>query len=229
MKIILTCCLALLSAPLFAAGVPQNPHISVSGQGTVRVVPDVLTIHLSVNQVGSEIDRAKRAVDRTTASAIDIARQAGIDKHDITSTQIRITPRYENHDDERELTGYDVRRQLMLTLRDTDQYEALLKRLVAAGVNGINGVSRSYSHPEELRDKAYSKAVADARAKAEKLAKLFHAGLGQVYAITEQSSPQPRPLLRHNVRFAAAAKSSAFEPGTIDVKARVQAVFLLKP
>ncbi|HET6655271.1 MAG TPA: SIMPL domain-containing protein [Gammaproteobacteria bacterium] len=229
MKIILTCCLALLSFPLLAGGVPNQPHITVSGHGVVRVVPDMLTVRLSVDKLGQDIATAKQFVDHHTAKAIEVARRLGIEQRDITSTQIFISPRYRYHEDERELVGYDVRRQVTLTLRDLDQYEPLLEGLVKAGVNGIDGVTTAYSKPAELRDQAYAQAVDEARAKATRLAQAFHAGLGPIYSIVEQSSPEPRPMMRTQAKFAAAAESSAFEPGTIEVEARIQAVFVLKP
>ncbi|HET7370816.1 MAG TPA: SIMPL domain-containing protein [Gammaproteobacteria bacterium] len=230
MKIILTCCLALLAFPVLAAGLPHQPHISVSGHGIVRVVPDMLTVRLSVDKLGQDIAAAKQYVDRHTAEAIEVARRLGIDQRDITSTQIYISPRYRYHQDERQLVGYDVRRQVTLTLRNLDQYEPLLEGLVKAGVNGIDGVATRYSDPAALRDRAFAEAVDDARAKATRLAQAFHAGLGQVYSIVEQSSPEPRPMMMQaRAGFAAGAESSAFEPGTIDVEARIQVVFLLKP
>lgn len=229
MKIILTCCLALLSFPLLAGSLPDQPHISVSGQGIVRVVPDMLTVRLSVQKLGQDIAAAKQVVDRRTAEAIEVARRLGIERRDITSTQIFISPRYRYHDDERQLLGYDVRRQVTLTLRNLDQYEPLLAGLVKAGVNGIDGISTRYSDPAALRDQAFAKAVDDAQAKAARLARAFHARLGKIYSIVEQSSPEPRPVMHAQARFAAPAESSAFEPGTIDVEARIQAVFLLKP
>jgi uncharacterized protein YggE len=229
MKIILTCCLVLVSGSLFAAQPPAKAHITVSGHGVVRVVPDVLTLRLSIDKREKKVDAAKQDVDQRTSKVIAVARNVGIKKHDITSTQIYITPRYETHNDKRELAGYEVRRQLTLKLRDTDKYESLLKKLVGAGVNGIDGISRSYSHPAALRDKAFDKAVSDAHDKAERLAQAFHARLGEVHTIDEQSSPEPRPLMQRNASFAAAAKSSTFEPGTVDVEARIQVTYLLKP
>lgn len=232
MKIILACWLALLpgllSAPLFAQGLPDGPHITVSGQGRVKVVPNVFEIHLSVEKQDKNIDAAKQYVDAHTARAISVARGLGIARHDITSTQIFITPRYDYDDKTRHLVGYMVRRQVTLILRDTDKYDQLLDKLVAAGVNGINGVSASYSNPAALSSQAFAQAVDAARARAKQLAQAFGAGLGAIYSITEVSSPapRPRPLAMEKASFAVAGAS---QPGMIEVEASIRATFTLKP
>lgn len=232
MKIILACCLAalpgLFSAPLFAQGLPDGPHITVSGQGRVKVVPNVFEIHLSVQQRNKNIDAAKQYVDAHTAKAIAVARKLGIARHDITSTQIFIAPRYDYEDKTRRLIGYDVRRQVTLILRDTDKYDRLLDELVAAGVNGISGVSASYSDPAALSAQAFAQAVDAARTRAKQLAQAFGATLGKIYSIIEQSSPapHPRPLAMEKASFAAAG---AAEPGMIEVEASIRATFILKP
>ncbi|HET6725082.1 MAG TPA: SIMPL domain-containing protein [Gammaproteobacteria bacterium] len=228
-KIILTCWLCLLPVPLLAQGAPTSPHVAVSGQGIVRVAPDILTVHLSVEKLGKEIDAAKQAVDRRTGGAIAAARRIGIDKRDITSTQITIAPRYQYDHDQRQLVGYDVRRSMTLTLRDLDKYEPLLKGLVEAGVNGIDGVSARYSQPEKLRQQAFAKAVNDARAKAARLARSFDASLGNVWSIVELNATAPRPVMaRTQAKFASASQASAFEPGTIEITADIRVVFLLQ-
>lgn len=227
MKSILTCCLMLLVVPLHAQGLPNGPHITVSGQGRVRVVPDVFEIHLSVEKRDKRIDTAKQYVDQHTARAIAAARKLGIAQGDITSTRILISPQYDYQDKTRRLLGYQVRRQVSLTLRDIGKYDRLLDALVKAGVNGIDGVSASYSKPQALTDQAFGQAVDAARAKARQLAQAFGAQLGHIYAITEQSSPAPAPqsLAMRQASFAA-AKASA--PGMIEVEARIEATFRLK-
>ncbi|HET7570757.1 MAG TPA: SIMPL domain-containing protein [Gammaproteobacteria bacterium] len=228
MKIILTCCLALLSVPVFAQGMPAGPYITVSGQGRVQVVPDVLDIHLSVEKRDKSIEAAQRDVDRHTAQAVEVARRFGIAKADITSTRVSISPQYDYQSKPPRLLGYDVRREVSLTLRDIGKYDQLLSALVKAGVNRISGVSARYSKPATLRDEAFARAVADARAKAGKLAQAFGAALGKVYAVTEQSAPSPRPLRVSKASFAAKTPSPT-EPGTIDVEATIQVTFRLKP
>jgi uncharacterized protein YggE len=217
-----------LAAPLMAQSATKGPHIKVSGEGVVKAVPDILTLHLSVEKAGPNVEAAKQAVDKRTADAIDVARKVGVAKRDITSTQIYISPQYHYDHDERKLVGYRVRRNLTMTLRAINHYPPLLKGLVNAGVNGISGVSAGYSKPEKLREKAFGHAVNDARDKAERLARGFKARLGAVYAIVEQSAPTPHPVMMRQA-VKANAKSSAFEPGTVKIKARIQVVFRLRP
>ncbi|HET7674128.1 MAG TPA: SIMPL domain-containing protein [Gammaproteobacteria bacterium] len=231
MRLILTCGLLALMALAMpaarAAEQPSAPHVVVTGQGHVEVVPDVFRIQLSVEQRDKNIEKAKQAVDAASARAIGVARSFSIAKRDITSTRIFIAPQYDYSNKQRRLIDYEVRRQITLVLRDIDKYDRLLDALVKAGVTGIDGVSASYSKPQSLTDQAFTRAVAAAKAKAKHLADAFGARLGAVYSIVEQSSPLPgpRPLAMSKASYAGAAS----EPGTIDVEASIRATFLLKP
>lgn len=231
MRLILTCGLLALMAFMTTAAhadeQPRAPHVTVTGQGRVEVVPDVFSIQLSVEQRDKNIEKAKQAVDAASARAVKVAQGFGVAARDITSTRVFIAPQYDYSDKQRRLIDYEVRRQITLVLRDIDKYDRLLDALVKAGITGIDGVSASYSKPQALADQAFARAVATARAKAKHLAEAFGATLGTVYSIVEQSapSPGPRPLMMSKANYAGAAS----EPGTIDVEASIRVTFLLKP
>jgi hypothetical protein len=97
---------------------------------------------------------------------------------------------------------------------------------MAAGANQMGGVRLELS-PENasvLRAQAREKAVADARAQAEQLAKLSGARLGAVLSVSTASADGPYPMA-----MAKAVEDSSggvpVEPGTLIVTERVEMRF----
>ncbi len=89
---------------------------------------------------------------------------------------------------ELEIIGYDVSRQIKVTLRDVQLYEVFMKNLLSAA--NIESVSPGFDRTD--RDKVESDLLTDAahnaKQQAEHMAKGFGAKLGTVYAITQQGS-----------------------------------------
>jgi hypothetical protein len=102
------------------------------------------------------------------------------------------------------------------------QTGALIDAAVAAGANTVSGPTLGVSDSDALYRGALGKAVQDARAKAEALAKAGGFGVGQVSAVVEQTANAPVPVFS-----AAAGKDAAtpVEPGTQDVTADVVVTF----
>jgi uncharacterized protein YggE len=111
-------------------------------------------------------------------------------------------------------------------VNDLEALGGLLDSVVAAGANTIEGIELEVEDPAAMLDQARAGAWVDARHKAEQLAKLAGARLGEVLAISE-SSGMPRPMMAE----AVMAKSAAvpIEPGTQTVSVAVQVTWRLLP
>ncbi|CAN92478.1 putative secreted protein [Sorangium cellulosum So ce56] len=80
---------------------------------------------------------------------------------------------------------YQVSNTVMVVIRKLDQVGAVLDAAVAAGANNVWGVSFGLDQTDPLEARAREKAIADARARAEALAKLQGVSLGPVVSISE--------------------------------------------
>jgi len=228
MKRILACCLALAAVSLTAQAAVDQPHVTVSGKGHIEVVPDTFKIDLSVEQQSQNAATAKQAVDKASSRIIAIARRSGLKQSDIDAMQIYVGPQYDYKQSPPKLLGYQVRRQITLTLHDFSRYDQLLNAAMQAGATRIDNVTASYSKPQLLVERALAVAAEAARAKAKRLARTLGVQLGPVYAVVEQSAPQPRPLMFNAARADAAGPANPpSQPGAVDVDATVQVTFLL--
>ena len=216
----------LLSGPVWAEAVPDQPHVVVIGQSEVRVVPDILKISLNLTEVGQEVPVARNTIEERSQQLIDTLKQHGVKTRDITAASLKITPHYNWNNKAQIYVGTEVSRKIEVTLRDLDKYSDLILAIVEAKVARINSTRLESSREQELRQEALQTAIADARQKAELLVAGLPEKIGPVYAISSGG-----PSYRRIEAYAAAEpmqRAAAFEPGEITVTESVQVVFYLR-
>jgi uncharacterized protein YggE len=103
---------------------------------------------------------------------------------------------------------------------------ALIDAAVGAGANTVDGPRLDVSDRDARYRDALGKAVADARLKAEALAKAGGFGVGPVSSVTEGGSA-PTPVFQA-AGAAAKAASTPIEPGTQDITADVTVTFRIR-
>ena len=215
----------LLSGPLWADAVPDQPHVVVSGQAEVSAVPDILKISLNLTEVGPEVAGARDLVEKRSQLLIDTLKKQGVEKKDITAASLKITPHYNWSNKAQIYVGTEVSRKIDVTLRDLGKYDDLIRAIVETKVARINSTRLESSREKELRQEALQAAIDDARLKAELLVAGFPEKLGPVYAISSGGSSY-----RMHEAYAAAEpmkRAAAFEPGEITLSESVQVVFYL--
>jgi uncharacterized protein YggE len=226
MRIILGLVLVyMLTGAVWAGAVPDQPHVVVSGQSEVSVVPDILQISLNMTEVGQEVAVARDQVEKRSQKLIDTLMQQGVEKRDITAASLKITPHYNWNNKAQIYVGTEVSRQVEVTLRDLAKYDDLIRAIIEAKVARVNSTRLESSREKELRNEALQMAIADARKKAELLVASFPEKLGPLYAITSGG-----PIREQREAYAMASvmsRKTAFEPGEIEISESVQVVFYL--
>jgi uncharacterized protein YggE len=120
---------------------------------------------------------------------------------------------------------YTASNNVEVTIRDLNRAGQVLSAATTAGANQMYGIRFELDDPKPLLADARQKAVADARARAEKLAQLAGVKLGPAVSITELeggSGGGPVPM------FAMRAEAAApVERGELTVNSSVQIVYEL--
>ncbi len=170
-------------------GAQMQTGISVTGQGKVSGKPDVAKLSLGVT---SEADTVQKARDRAAAALdgiIKALKNNGVADKDIQTHQLNIQPQYDYNNGNQKLRGFQVMNVLSVTLRDINKTSQAVDEAVRAGGNEttIQGLSFTIDNLENLKQQAREKAVADAKAKAETLAKTAGVSLGAAMNIAENS------------------------------------------
>lgn len=223
----------LFSAPSVVAQEPDR-YVSVDGQATITVEPDIATIRMGVTERAADVDTARREVVNGTRRFLEFAAEQGIEADSIQTFGLSVQPQYRwNRDEERqEFAGYIVTRQIVVELEALDKLGVVMEGAVSTGVNEVQPPILRRSDERELRRRALARATQDARANAEEIARSLNASLGAVRTISSSNVVIPEP--RH-LRMAAVAMEAdtsggdTYSTGQITIEATVSAQFDLIP
>jgi uncharacterized protein YggE len=163
-------------------------------------------------------------------AALEIARDHGITGPDIQTTMTMLEPRYNYRARPQTIDGYVMRKMFRMRVKDLTTIDSIMTEQTKAGVNVTQQVEFSSSKLSDHKTEALNLAVADARAKAETLAKATQTTLGAVIRVLEQPGGYMRPLYRGYLGNAStqAAEASTYEPGSIEIRTQVQVDYELK-
>jgi uncharacterized protein YggE len=210
---------------------PQRT-ISVSGTGMVSAAPDQALVSLGVQTDAEEASTALSENSSQMQALIDALEAAGIAAEDIQTQVLQLYPRYQETPvgtsgaTTSTLVGYTATNIVQVTVRDLDSLGSTLDAAVKAGGNQIQGISFKVSDPSSLVDQAREAAWNDAMHRAEQLAGLAGAQLGDVLTINESSSV-PSPIIEA-ARTALQAAAVPIQPGTQTITVDVQVTWLLR-
>lgn len=209
-------------------GVPGMRQVTVVGSGESRVAPDMATVQIGVETVAPTTQEALAQNTAQAQAIIDQVKQLGVADKDIQTSGFNIYATYA--DDGRTVTGYNVSNMVSVIIRDLAATGDLLDKVVQSGANRVYGVSFGVSDPKAAQAQARDAALADARARAEQLAKGSGAQIGVVLVITENigSGPVvPMPAMARAEDMAAGAPVPV-QAGEQVIPASVQVTFELR-
>lgn len=223
--IVAACALAApLIAPTTARAVERQ--ITVSGDATVAVAPDIAMIRLGVTSQSKTAREASDANAKQMTSVLAAIKQAGIADRDVRTSRLSLQPQYDqSKPGAARLLGFQVTNQVTVRIREIDKLPSILDHAIAAGANEMSGIEFIVSEQSKLLDQARDDAIADARRKAGLYAKAAGVKLGSVTSIVEEgSNPPPRPVMQ-TLRAGAVPVA----PGEQMLRAAVTVTFELTP
>lgn len=206
--------------------------IQVSGHGEVDVAPDEALLHMAVQVSNKNLDKAQSRVNAIVRNYLKRAHTLGAHSKDISTAGFSVQPRYDySSKNGRVFEGYDVTRNIVVTVHDLARIGDFLMQATAAGVNRVSSPVLKSSKAESLRQKALVEAAQNARAKARVLARTLGARLGPVHDIKVNNTP-PRPIPVMRTMSVAARKGAkggnqamGFSAGQIHYSAEVNVDF----
>ena len=198
--------------------------MSVTGNGSVETEPDTATTSFGMTTQGSTAREAMQNNSDAMRKVVDALKGAGVADKDLQTQYVSLNPRYDNEG--RAIVGYDASNTVSATVRKLADVGSVIDAAIAAGANNVSGPSLSRGDRDRLYRDALEKAVADAKAKAEVLAREAGVTVGAVQSLTEspQSSGGPMPVM---YKAAAFASDTPIEAGTTSITASVRVVFKL--
>ena len=192
--------------------------VSVTGTGSVDAVPDRAEVSAGVETRAATAKAALTANGAAMQKVIAALRANG--GKDVTTQTVSLSSAY---GDNGQANGF-VASNVASAETSLDGAGALIDAAVAAGANTIYGPSLSRSDADALYRQALAKAVDDAKARAEILAKAAGRSLGRVTAIAESGSAAPVP---YAAKASAAQDSTPVVSGSEETTASVSVTFEL--
>ena len=159
-------------------------------QGT----PDTLTVNASIEFVAPDVTGAMNQTSDRQQAVIDALVGSGIDRKDISTTQVSLQPQFAGGDSTA-IIGYRASNSIDVKIRKLDSASQTLALIVSTGGDAtrINSVNYSIEDDSQLVKDARARAFNDAKDRAQQYAQLSGLGLGKVISITESGGATPPP------------------------------------
>lgn len=205
--------------------------ITVTGESTVYVKPDEVTLTFGVETKNADPKIAKSSNDKLMNEIHQYLKSQKIDPKNIQTDYVRLNSMYIYNEKERQ-EEYVAVNTVSLKLTDINQYEKIASGLLERGINKINQVTFSSSKLKEYQAEARILAVKNAQEKAKSLAEAIGQSIGKAYYINENTSPIiPYPRVAMEMKAmsydASGGEEATIAPGEMEIKGNVTASFVL--
>jgi uncharacterized protein len=194
--------------------------IVVTGQGSVRTVPDRAQVSLGVSTDGRTASAALRANSAEIAKVIAAVKAQGIPSADIQTEQVSLSLRYNQNGDA--VVGYTATNSVSVIVRSLAKVGPVIDAGVEAGANQVSGPNLVLSDQNALYRQAIRVAIANAKAKARAIARASGLALRRITNVTESGGPTPLPV---DAKTALPATGPPIEPGSTLVQATLTVTF----
>jgi uncharacterized protein YggE len=201
-----------LAIPASGAGTADNRYITVTGVGTISVVPDAVRFNATVTAVAPTNAAALSSASKSAAAVRAALKDKGIAVKDIRSANISVYPEYNwTQETGTKITGYRASQSFDVLVRKAADAGTIIEAVVTAGGDNVQlgGVIPTTLNPSAATEDARAAAVANAKSKASSYAKLLGTSIGKVLSLEEQSSPvysSPFPMAKAGMADAAAVE-----------------------
>jgi len=209
----------------------DDPRVmTVDGTGLVSGTPDVLELFLGVDTRADSAGNALRKNSELTAGVLKVLRDAGVDEKDIQTTNLSISPVYD--DDGEVVIAYSVTNRVAATVRELNDAGDVIDAATKAAGDDIvvQGLYFSIDDNSKLVERARAEAVKRAKAQAEQLAAAAGVELGEIRSIDERYTPvgpalDAREAATSPTTESDAGRSVPIQPGTEQLSVDVTLVY----
>lgn len=234
MKRTFLCLLAafLVTGGLAAAAQPGVTEISASGTGSVSLPPDIATVRadLQTNAASANdaVSQNNAIYDRIVAGLAKL----GIARADVALDYYNVRyyprPQVAPANPTGEQYGYTVTRNFEVAVRKIASAGTVTDTCIDAGATGISGVSFGLADQGAARAQAITKAIADARANAETIARSAGLRIVAIKSIAYPDNGFTGPGMIAHVAARSGVPTN-LDQSNVSESASVRIVFLAQP
>jgi uncharacterized protein YggE len=209
---------------------PPPTEIVVSGSGSMTFPPDVAMVSATIQTNSAN---ASDAVSRNNVIYERVV--AGLTKLGIARADVSLAGYTVNYNpkplkpEADTVYGYSVSRDFSVKVRDITKAGAVVDACSHAGATSIGGVTFGLNDSQPGQAQATTKAVDDARAKAQALAVASHLRIIGIQSISLSNDAPMAPMSRMSLNAAPAGTPTQLDASSVSVTVTVQITFLAQP
>lgn len=180
--------------------------ISVSGFGEASGQPDIAYITVGVDVTDPDVGKAVTENSERVEAVRQALLDAGIAADDIQTAGFSVWPEDKYNPQTGLPSGervYHVNNSLNIKVRDLSKAGSVINTALDAGANSVHGLSFGVEDSVALENEARTRAIADARRKAEHIAQALGVTLGDPIMVTEGGAPMMPPVVMYPEMAAA--------------------------
>ncbi len=210
----------------------SNYQITVSGEGKVYAKPDVAIVSLGFTNTGATVAAVtKNNTDKMNA-VIDAVKKLGVDEKDIQTTNYNLSPLY-NYTEVagRIFQGYTLSQNIEVKIRDFTKIGDVLSQATVKGANLVNDLQFAIDNPEQFKEQARAKAIAQAKSNAQNLAKESGVNLGKIINVYENYNAYPVEYNSAKAMGGGVAESApapTIQPGQQEIDITINLTYQVK-
>jgi len=208
--------------------------ITVVGQGKATGTPDQARINIGVETQAASAQEAMNANRDKMNALLAKLKSLGIADKDMQTSNFSIYTEQRPQSLPVETKGgegeivYHVSNQVNIKVREVSKLGDILDQAVSAGANSVYGVYFEVSDTKDLEAQAREKAIADAKSRAEALAKLAGVSVGDVLVISEVITGGPGPIYYDVAKVQGLGGGTSIQPGEYEFSLSVQVTYSIK-
>jgi uncharacterized protein YggE len=211
---------------------PQQTGIWVTGQGEVMAVPDLATLSSGIEARAATVSEAQAQASVAMDKVMKALKDNGVAEKDIQTQQYSIYPitKWNEEENEEEIVGYRVTNIVLAKIRELDKAGSIIDAVAQAGgdYTRIQDISFTVEDPAPYYEEARTKALEDAKNKAEQIADLAGVKLGRPTYISEGTVYTP--AITRDIYEASApvpAPVTPISPGEMKITLDVQVAYAI--
>ena len=214
-------------------GEHQQTGIWVTGQGEEMAVPDIAILSLGIEARADTVSEAQEQASEAMDRVMQALKDNGVAEKDIQTQRFNIYPitKWYKDEEEEKIIGYRISNMMVAKIREVEKAGAVIDAVTRAGGDyiRIQGISFTVDDPTPYYEEARSKAMKDAKNKAEQLANLSGVKLGKPTYISEgalYSPPSNREFYKSG-DAAAPYPETSISPGELKVTVSIQLIYTI--
>jgi len=179
----------------------QANTINITGTAEVTAIPDTGSFTFSVVENANTSTQASDTASKKVNAIIAALKAAGVQEKDIKTVGYNVYPKYEYQTKDvvcpinsycpqpgkQVLTGYEVSQTISVKIRKTADAGTLLSKVNELGASNVSGLDFVVDDMDAVKTQARDKAIADAKEKADDLAKALGVHLSKIVSFNDST------------------------------------------